>query len=226
VPRFGQAVEEISMRSSLKGFSLCFFVILLLCAGLSAAADLESAKRAYEQQDYATALKESTPLAEQGNADAQLILGRMYLMGQGVLKDSDEAIKWFKSAATQGNADAQFFLGSMYLLPQKDIAEGLKWLRLSAQQGMQDAQYLVGKAYVQGATGLPRDPVQGAMWLRLAAKDNKKFYQDELDGTERQMTPDQVAKARALAAEWKPNPAAATPAAKRPTQQAQKNQSH
>ena len=136
------------------------------------------------------------------------------MMGQGVKQDHDEAIKWFKAAATQGNADAQFFLGSLYLLPQTDVGEGLKWLRLSAEQGMQDAQYLLGKAYVRGATELPRDLVQGAMWLRLAAKDNKKFYQDELKGTEGQMTTEQVEKAIALAAEWKPTRTAAKVVAK------------
>lgn len=193
------------MRLLLERYSRCVFMILL-CVGVSAAADLESAKRAYDQKDYVTAQKEFTILAENGNSDSQLIIGKMYMIGQGVPKDSDQALKWLKAAAVQGNADAQFFLGSMYLLPQKDIGEGLKWLRLSAEQGMQDAQYLLGKAYMQGAKQLPSDPVQGGMWLRLAAKENKQFYQDELQSAERQMTPDQVAKAKALADEWKPNP--------------------
>jgi uncharacterized protein len=194
------------MRSCLRLFSLCVFTILL-CVGFSAAADLESAKRAYHEKDYAIALKEFTVLAGQGNSDAQLILGKMYMMGQGVAKDSEQAIKWFKTAAVQGNADAQFFLGSIYLLPQRDIGEGLKWLRLSAEQGMQDAQYLLGKCYMTGAKELPRDPVQGDMWLRLAAQDNKEFYQDELKGAERQMTPDQIAKGKELATGWKPRSA-------------------
>ena len=191
------------MRSWLQRFSFCVFTILL-CAGFSAGADLESAKLAYHQKDYATAIKEFTVLAEQGNEDAQLILGKMYNLGQGVKQDRDQSIKWFKASAVQGNADAQFFLGSMYLLPQKDIGEGVKWLRLSAEQGMQDAQYLLGKAYMQGGKDLPRDPVQGYMWLRLAAKDNQKFFQDELDGLAKQMTADQIAKGNALATAWKP----------------------
>src|SRR2546428_569966 len=195
------------MRSWLQRFSFCVFTILL-CAGFSAGADLESAKLAYHQKDYATAIKEFTVLAEQGNEDAQLILGKMYNLGQGVKQDRDQSIKWFKASAVQGNADAQFFLGSMYLLPQKDIAEGVKWLRLSAEQGLQDAQYLLGKAYLQGAKELARDPVQGDMWLRLAAKDNKQFYQDELHAAENQMTADQIAKAKALVAAWKPKASA------------------
>jgi hypothetical protein len=198
--------EKFKMRSWLLPFFLCVFTILL-CVGFSAAVDLESAKRAYHEKDYATAVKELTVLSEQGNSDAQLILGKMYMMGEGVPKDSEQAIKWLKAAAVQENADAQFFLGSIYLLPQRDIGEGLKWLRLSAEQGMQDAQYLLGKAYMTDAKELPRDPVQGDMWLRLAAQDNKEFYQDELKGAERQMSPDQIAKGKELARAWKPKSA-------------------
>jgi uncharacterized protein len=197
--------EEIKMGSRLRRFSLGVFTILL-GASFSAGADLAAAKRAYQQKDYAAAFKESTVLARQGNADAQFILGQMYLMGQGVLKDPDQAIKWFKASAAQGNADAQFYLGSYYLLPQRDIAEGVKWLRLSAEQGHQDAQYLLGKAYVQGSKEFPPDPVQGEMWLRLAAKHNLDFYQNELLGAEKQMSADQVAKGKALAEAWKPKP--------------------
>src|SRR5260370_9328057 len=209
------------MRSWLRWFPVCAFTFLC-CTSLSVGADLDSAKRAYETKDYATALKEFTALAEQGNAGAQLFLGKMYMKGQGVLKDPDQAIKWFKASALQGNADAQFFLGAMYLLPQKDIGEGVKWLRLSAEQGNQDAQYLLGKAYMQGARELSRDPVQGEMWLRLAAEQNLDFYQKELLGAEKEMNPDQIAKGKALAAAWKPKVAAA-PAAKPGSQHEQKN---
>lgn len=209
------------MRFWLQRFLFGAFTILL-CSLLCAAADLESAKRAYEQKDYAAAFKEFTPLAEQGNAYAQLFLGKMYMMGQGVLRDPDQAIKWLKASALQGNADAQFFVGSYYLLPHRDIAEGVKWLRLSAEQGQQDAQLLLGKTYLQGDKELPRDPIQAEMWLRLAAKNNLDFYQTELLAAEAQMNPDQIAKGKALAAVWKPKVAAA-PAAKTGTQHEQKN---
>lgn len=204
------------MSSLLTRYLPCALAILL-CGNVSRGADLESAKRAYQQKDYATALKELAPLAEQGNPGAQMFLGRMYMLGEGVLKDPEQAIKWFKASASQGNADAQFFLGSMYLLPRRDVAEGVKWLRLSAEQGNQDAQYLLGKAYLQGDKELPRDPVQAEMWLSLAAERNLEFYHKELQGAEAQMNPDQIAKGKALAAAWKPK-AAGTSVSKASTQ--------
>src|SRR6266705_126683 len=103
-------------------------------------------------------------------------------------RDYPTAVKEFTDLAEQGDWEAQFFVGSLYLLPQKDVGEGLKWLRLSADQGEQDAQLLLGKAYMKGDKVLPRDPIQGEMWLRLAAKDNKEFYQDALHEAARQIT--------------------------------------
>ena len=48
--------------------------------------------------------------AEQGNADAQYLLGNCYIGGLGVEKDKVEAVKWFSKAAAQGNVKAQKIL--------------------------------------------------------------------------------------------------------------------
>ena len=190
---------------ALSQFAFCM-VTILLCAGVTAGADLESAQHAYQQEDYAAALQDATALAEQGQAEAQVLLGRMYLTGRGVSKDPDTALKWFKAAAAQGNADGAFLLGAMYLLPRSDIPEGLRWVRLAAERGNQDAQLLLGQTYMEGLPELPRDPVQGGMWLRLAAKDNLPFYATQLAAAERVMSPEQRAQGKALAAAWQPQP--------------------
>ena len=190
---------------SLQQFSI-YFSTLLLCVGLTAGADLDSGKRAYEQQDYAAALKEFTVLSEQGNADAQVLLGKMYLTGTGVPKDPETGLRWFKASAEQGNSDGEFLLGAMYLLPRSDVPEGLRWVRLAAEHGNQDARLLLGQTYMEGLPQLPRDPVQGAMWLRLAAKDNLPFYAAQLAAAERVMSAEQREQGKALAAAWQPQP--------------------
>jgi TPR repeat protein len=187
----------------LQQFSFAISMILVATV-LSAATDLDSVKRAYEEKDYATAFKGAAALAEKGSADAQVLLGKMYLRGRGVLTDPDTALEWFKAAAAQGNADGEFMVGSMYLLSRSNVAEGLKWVRLAADQGNQDAQLLLGKTYMDGLPELPRDPVQGEMWLRLAAKDNLEFYEAQLAAAEKEMSPEQIAKGKELAAVWKP----------------------
>jgi uncharacterized protein len=166
-------------------------------------ADLEAGRRAYEQKDFGRAMKELAPLAQQGKVEAQVLLGKMYMLGQGVPKGTDLALKWFRAAADQGNAEAQFFLGAMYLLPAKDVPQGLRWIRLSAEQGTSDAQLLLGMAYLKG-TDVPRDLVEADMWLHLAATQGDTFAPSQYEPAEKQMTPEQIAKARALAAVWKP----------------------
>lgn len=192
------------MRLWVKCLSLCVFSALL-CSQLFASSDLASANAAYDKKDYATAYKVLAPLVKQGDPGAQVLLGTMYLRGYGVLKDPDEAYKLFQAAAAKGSADGEFFIGARSVLTHVDLKNGLQYLNLSAEQGNQDAQLLLGQNYLQGIPGfLPRDPVKADMWLRLAAKDNLPFYQAQLAGAERTMNPSAVAKAKDLAAAWKP----------------------
>ena len=76
--------------------------------------DFENGLEAYEQHDYATALREWRPLAEQGHAAAQVKLALMYIFGWGVPQDFAGAVKWYRKAADQGWAGAQALLGTMY----------------------------------------------------------------------------------------------------------------
>ncbi len=78
--------------------------------------DFNAGVAAYKQGDYATALRELRPLAEQGNTNAQFMLGLMYYKGGGVPQDYAEAAKWYRKAAEQGNADAQYIHGLMHSL--------------------------------------------------------------------------------------------------------------
>ncbi len=92
---------------------------------------------AYERGDYATALREFRPLANQGDADAQNNLGALYYHGKGVPEDDAKAVKWFRKAAEQGDADAQNNLGLMYGkgrgVPQ-DYVQAHMWYNLAASR--------------------------------------------------------------------------------------------
>ncbi len=54
-----------------------------------------------QRGDYATALREWRPLAEQGNAEAQFNLGSMYYHGYGVPQDYVQAHMWYNLAASR-----------------------------------------------------------------------------------------------------------------------------
>ncbi len=119
-------------------------LIAALCTGFTlgltapAWAGWDEAEAAYQRGDYATAIREWRPLAEQGDGDAQNNLGVMYDYGQGVPRDDAKAVKWYRKAAEQGYAKAQNNLGTMYRHGNgvtKDFVLAHMWFNLAAAQG-------------------------------------------------------------------------------------------
>ena len=112
-------------------------LIVAFAAPLSSQ-DFNKGVDAYYSGDYATALKEWEPLAEQGLAQAQYNIGLMYHNGQGVPQDYKEAAKWYRRAAEQGDAKAQSNLGMMYANGQGVLQDNVlahMWFNLSAVNG-------------------------------------------------------------------------------------------
>lgn len=178
-------------------------VLALALTVLSAQAQADLAFESYNRGDYATALREWRPLAEQGNPGAQVFLGIMYADGKGVPKDNRQAVAWYRKAAEQGFSAAQHDLGRMYTkgigVPQDDD-QAVFWYRKAAEQGEAEAQALLGGMYVIGR-GVPEDDVQGYAWLNLAAaqgNDNAKAIRTEI---RQRMTRDQIAEGQKLSRE-------------------------
>ena len=71
---------------------------------------------AYNNEDYDKALNILSPLAEEGNLEAQNTLGLINDEGSGVNQDYKEAVKWYRLAAEQGDAYGQFNLGLCTLM--------------------------------------------------------------------------------------------------------------
>ena len=154
---------------------------------------------ASQRGDFATNLREWTPLAEQGDADAQFNLGVMYNQGQGVPQDNKTAVKWYKLAAEQGHASAQHYLGVMYHEGQgvpQDNKTAVKWYKLAAEQGDADAQLNLGVMYAA-----PKDYVYAHMWGEIAASNGNKLGAMLRDDFEKKMTPSQISEAQQLARE-------------------------
>ncbi|KAF9976058.1 hypothetical protein BGZ73_009217 [Actinomortierella ambigua] len=99
-----------------------------------------------KKQRYSEAFKWYHKAAEQGHADAQRTVARMYKEGRGVRKDDDEVMIWLTSAADGGDMKAQVELGSMYwfgqIVAQNDKVAA-SWLRKAAEQGDADAQWML-----------------------------------------------------------------------------------
>ncbi len=169
-------------------------------------ADFEAGAEAYVRGDYTIALKEWRPLAEQGNATAQSILGLLYENGKGLPHDDAEAIRWYRLAAEQGHAGGQFSLGVMYDEGRgvlQDYKQAVQWYRLAAEQGHAGGQFSLGVKYWKGQ-GVPRNDVQAHLWLSLAAAQGSEDARKTRNKLAEEMTPAQIAGAQRLAREWKP----------------------
>jgi TPR repeat protein len=168
---------------------------------------LEAGADAYERGDYAEAFRQLKPLAERGDALAQTKLGNMYYLGLGVLEDDGEAARWFSMAANQGDPEAQVMLGTLYVLgtgvPQ-DYAEAARLFRMPAELGIGGAQFLLGMLYMNG-NGVQEDSVQAYMWMELAVERGSKGAREARRILAEQMTPEQIARAEAMAKAWKPS---------------------
>ena len=181
--------------------------ILLLAlafgAGAVLAQDFNKGAAAFQSGDYAAALQEWRPLAEQGNAEAQFILGAMYNEGKGVLQDYAEAVKWYRLAAEQGFAQAQINLGVMYDKGKgvlQDYAEAIKWYRLAGEQGEVAAQSNLGNMHYYGK-GVLQDNVRAHMWYNIASVNGHKKAGKWRDETAAKMTSAGIFEAQKMARE-------------------------
>lgn len=125
---------------------MMLFIVLVLCWGMTSCASsgYKKAMKNYRPDDAAAAVRELSPLAEQGDAQAQFSLGSLYYQGSGVPQDYKEAVKWLTKAAEQRHVHAEMTLGGILtdgvqgVIP-KDYPQALMWFIFAAAQGDKEA---------------------------------------------------------------------------------------
>jgi TPR repeat protein len=139
--------------------------------------------------------------ASQGDAEAQLQLGLRYAEGDGVIKNSKEAAKWFELAARQGQTEAQYRYGLALMQGRgvvQDYQAAFSWIEKPAQRGYAKAQYSLAELYRYG-TGTPADKARAYLWYNLAAAQGVEAAAKARDQIVLQLKPDQVAAMQAEA---------------------------
>jgi TPR repeat protein len=119
--------------------------------------------------DQAIAILE--PMAEQGDADAQFLLGYLYFGGADV--EADWAHSWLVKAAAQDHAEACYSL-SRWINPEtscppEDVVHR-HLLHKAADLGSAEAQYDLGALYATGEEGFPQDAHISRRYYALAAE--------------------------------------------------------
>jgi len=172
---------------------------VILLAGLLAAAVLPG-------MALAQPFPGAEAAAERGDPRAAFALALMYDTGDGVPRDYDRALFWFRKAAEGGYAVAQAKLGVMYLfgwaLPP-DPAEAASWYRKAAVQGYVVAEARLARLYALGI-GVRKNTVEAYVWADRAARQadaQSAWFRDRLaEG----MTSDELTKAQTLAKRPRP----------------------
>jgi uncharacterized protein len=114
-------------------FFACFLGVAYATG--AAANSFDEGASAFLRGGDALAMRLLYPFAEKKDARAQSNLGRLYQMGQGVPKDSQEAVRSWRLAVEEGDTEGLFNLGVMYDKGQgvsQDFVRAYMWYHLAA----------------------------------------------------------------------------------------------
>lgn len=144
----------------------------MLLATAIAAGSVQQGIAAYDAKRYEQARTILLPMGQEGDPVAQYYLGRMYEKAQGVSRDFEVALSWYRKSARQGFAPSEYRLAIAYHYGvggvRADDAEALKWLRRAAENGYKKAQKVLAGAYERGELGLERDATEARRWKEKA----------------------------------------------------------
>ena len=117
--------------------------------------------------------------AEDGDAGAQYLAGKLYQDGPLLIPDSVEARYWFDQSAQQGYVPAQYALGKLCLTTDAEVQNtelGIRWLEYAAHHGSDCAAYRLGKEYLKGNV-VKRNSGKAEEYLTQSAEAGNQYAQ-------------------------------------------------
>lgn len=145
----------------------------------------------YRSGDMKSSVEAFKYAAAGGNPLARWKLGKMYADGDGVPRDDAKAFDYFlqivqnydedddnrHDISVVSNAFVALGVYSLNGIPNSEIkpspTRALEMFQYAALSfGNADAQYNLARLFLDGASGVPKDPRQAARWLSLAAEKN------------------------------------------------------
>lgn len=127
--------------------------------------------------------------AAKGDPVMEMLLATIYVQGNSLPRNVPEAAKLYEDAARQGNCVSQLYLGQFYMDGYVLRDDSFTW---------------------------PKDPVEAAFWLSLAADPlhchhslhDMKYRVELLEEVKRQLTAEQITEIEKRAKAWLPQPSA------------------
>jgi len=135
---------------NIKGSKVCLYLLLLFAYGImtsqlsySKPDSLVEIKKLIKLKQYAEAKMQLTPIAKNGNAEAQYTLGILYRNGYMINENYKLAYYWFVAAAKNQHAQSIYALAMMHLKGQNvaaDKEQARKLFLLSSKYGYKKAE--------------------------------------------------------------------------------------
>ncbi|PPK80675.1 hypothetical protein BXY41_106266 [Lacrimispora xylanisolvens] len=134
------------------------------------------------QKDIDKAIYYLEKSARLGNANAQYMLGKIYLDVHCGKFNVEKALRWLTKASDNGNALAQYALGKLYRdgnYMEKNIQRAVDLFTLSAEQDNSYAAYALGTLYLK-EEGISKDMAAAVKWLTKSAEQENQYAQYQL----------------------------------------------
>jgi len=144
---------KLDWRSIIRQTLAAAALLSLFCLNTAQAQNIKRGETKFKAEDYAGALKEFEPLAKKGNARAQYYLGRMYMEGKGVERNSMDGLELLNNAAQKDDPDAQYLLGDIYLHGKGvtyDQATAHTWFKKAGENKKADKNVVADATYISG----------------------------------------------------------------------------
>lgn len=170
-------------------FKIIILIFFFLKPSLSFSYSYLEIQKLIKEGKVQDALETALKLANEGNIEAQRIVGYIYTGAYSAkapisqkIKNIEKAKYWWDIAAKSGDTYSQYSLALMYIKGDgveinPKIIEN--WLLESSMGGYRAAMILLGKLYLEGETLALNLPL-GYMWLKTAMLNDNYIYSNFL----------------------------------------------
>lgn len=140
--------------------------------------------RLYVKEKYEEAKEFLERAAEEGNADAKALLGKMYVMGRGVGQDVEKGLEYLEDAAERGSSYAMSELGMLYVEGrhgvEKAADKGLALIHRSIESGKYYGYLAMARLHAAGES-VELSIEKAIEYIKQAGERGYKYAMEEIE---------------------------------------------
>jgi len=138
----------------------------------------------YMEEKYEEAKDFLEKAAEEGNADAKALLGKMYIFGHGVVKDTKKGLEYLEDAVERGSSYAMSELGTLYIHGKDGVEhaadKGMELINRAIGHGKYYGYLAMAKLYEAGES-VEQSTEKAISYLEQAGENGYRYAKDEIE---------------------------------------------